>query len=523
MDNTKRHGLASFEVKEASQQQRKLTPFLNHRTAIEVYGQAYPEVIRVMGQEADKVTPFLLGDKADMMDFFRQKMVVGNSDAEEIIVEVELPEQENVIEVRGVNTAADSDGNLGARRSDVELVISTGNVTTKNIYALRDEPSIIIQPVKIPRLSSNLGYSVVFQIWGGHPDDHIPEEWLTTGRPELVNLGAPMEEAAVRRGVVEMSAGKAFVVYKYPWTRQGLEAFITDKHWQRSRHFTFKTYAEQKDGRAAKEYTITLLDLHAQFMRYSTMAFDRYLTSGKSPLPQALGQLDEVTQREIEAGPTVLDNVKANGTKEYNIFAPNLNLFLDHAQRILDLSEDPENTYIDLVTGNGAYNEWLADELARLDSADSLDGYQLQYAQGHKIDPNRNAVYVNAKQRTGIFLKSYGHVRVHISKMFNKGIFTGRKEWKGWKLSSYWVMMFIGRKDNDTNTSLHLLTNPLMEQRGFRVDGWTPTGARNNAVNTGRYEGTSGLGNAYSILNEMCKTVYMPKVSNIELYTPNIY
>ena len=524
MQNIK--GIASYKIKEHNyNDERNYGPFLDLRTMYQIYPKLVSsENIYEMLDKMERMRPDFIGEKSDIFDLFNKRITKKDTKKSDIVVHVELPEQENYIEVRNV-TLEGENTILGRYGTKFTMAVASGNLTVKNFYGLIDYPEIMFRPVTNGRPAGTYGFEYDFVVHGGQYEDYI--EWgrkLKQGS-RFQNMGAYAEEAIKVRGSVEIGLpGKAFVVYKYPMTNMAFETFVTDKAWQAGTHFVVTPQAGSPEE-IMNVGQITISEYDAKFKVGCDLVFDRYIMAGKGFVPGQNNIVDAITHNPAAGylGPSFLDFLRASSSETYIKERFNLEYFLDRVKRKITKlkNADRSGMVIDIITGDGGWT-YLTPELNRLDKQAVLDPDYV-YGNTAALDSNRKGVILNKKQVRGVYLDDYGTVIFHNSDVLNKGILSGQRDYKGYKLSSYWFIIVMSKPNiqEGKNNAVYLYENSTMEQFGAIPGTFSPSGP--TLKTSTNYKVTdSSLGNQYKIICDLAKGFYIPDFNSIQILYPNI-
>jgi len=467
-----------------------------------------------------------LGPKSEVFSLLNKRIVKKDLKGKNTItVYVELPEQENYIEITQLHVVPGTT-TVGRRKSPWEMTVRSNNLTNKNLYALVDYPHIQFQPKNQGMPDGNGGYRYEFVVSGGQFDDYINITKLKPGS-KFENIGAVREEAVRTRGSVEMRlGGKAFVVYKYPVTKMGFEVNVTDEAHRIGTHFSVEPAGDQKFNEYMGASRFVFSELDVKFKMETEKVFDRYLMIGRGYYPGENYMVDGTTHYPYTLGPSFMDFFRAANQETYYHQSFKIDYILDRIRRQItkmDIS-DRKGMVVDVMTGDGGW-DLLRPELDRMDNQGIIEADWL-YGVTEGLDSNRKGVILNKKQVRGLYLDDYGTVIFHNSELLNKGILSGQREVKrGFKLSSYWFIIMISKANdpaNPINNAINLYENNSMEGYGVVVGTYTPTGhVMNTTANYRSHD--AGMGHMYKIINDMEKGIYVPNMNGLHILYPDIY
>jgi len=465
-----------------------------------------------------------LGPKSEVFDLLNRRITKKDLNGKDsVTIYVELPEQENYNEIRKIEIAPGQE-TVGRNKTIWTMTVDSGNLTTKNIYALLDYPQIQFTPRNMGMPDGTGGYEYEFAVSGGEYEDYILVSKLHAGA-RFHNIGAVRGEAAVNRGSVEMKlGGKAFVCYKYPLTKMGFAVNITDEAWRVGTKFVVKS--EGSDDFKHKMGTFMFNDIDVKFKMESDMVFDRYLMIGRGHKPGENFLVDGTTHYEHILGPSFMDFFRGANSEIYYHQRFRVENILDRIRRQITKMtiQEREGLVVDVLTGDGGW-DLLGPELEKMDKQGVIDTDWI-YGTAPGLDAPRKGVILNRKQIRGLYLDNYGTVIFHNSELLNKGILSGQREVrKGFKLSSYWFIIMISKPNdpqNPINNAIHLYSNAVMEQYGAFVAEFTPTGPTLQAA--ANYKSASDIsGRMYKMVNDLEKGIYVPNISGLHILYPDIY
>lgn len=474
---------------------------------------------RVINEALDKASmmrPNILGQKSEMFTFFNQRIQrVDSKNALNVKVEVELPAQENFIEVKKVHVSGDVE-TVGGQQSPWKMTVST-NLSPNNMYQLLDYPDIQFKPIDNGINEGTLGYTHEFKVIGNY-NDFIKLKKLKPGS-RFMNIGSPRGEAAKVRGMVNMTlGGAAYVCYKYPFTKMGFQTIVTDEAWRLGTHFGVVNGSEDQPQNYKIMFSFSEFD--AKFKNESEMVYDRYLTVGKGFPPGEGYSMDKYTHLAHQLGPTWMDFFRAANKEFYYVSNFNIEYIFDRIRRQIQKMkiEDRSGMVVDVITGDGGWT-LLNPELDRLDKQGVIDPEWI-YGQTSALDKNRKGVILNKKQIRGVYLDDYGTVIFHNNNILNNGLLSGQRDVrKGFKLSSYWFIIMISHnndRQNPVNKAIQLYENKDMEQFTPLVDEFTPTGPVGRTTINYKSSGEH-LGRAYKIINDLEKAIYVPNIQGMHI------
>lgn len=482
------------------------------------------EDVHILLNTMEKKRMDFLGPKSEVFTLFNKRIQKKDLNGKnEICVYVELPEQENYIEITKLHVGQGVT-NVGKRKSPWEMSVKSGNLTVRNSYALVDYPHIQFKPTTSGDPDGAGNYRYEFTVSGGNFDDFIAVTKLKAGA-RFENIGAFRGEAAIDRGSVELRlGGKAFVVYKYPITKMGFEVSVTDEAHRIGTYFSVEPVGDKfKEMMGGSLFTFPELDV--KFKMETEKVFDRYLMIGRGHYPGENYMVDGTTHREITMGPSFMDFFRAANRETYYHQNFRIDYILDRIRRQITKMDlkDRKGLIVDVMTGDGGW-DLLRPELDRMDNQGIIDADWL-YGTTEALDSARKGVILNKKQIRGLYLDDYGTVIFHNSEILNRGVLSGQREVKrGFKLSSYWFLIMISKANdvaNPLNNAIQLYENNRMEGYGVIVGTYTPTGhIMNTSANYKSHD--AGMGHMYKIINDMEKGIYVPNMYGLHLLVPDI-
>ncbi len=517
--------LNQYKIKEINvNNQADIGLYLNAQSMYHVYPhlKGTSDYYELLNDMKMKKMDFL-GPKSEVFDLLNRRITKSDLNGKNsVTIYVELPEQENYNEIKKIEVVQGQE-TVGRNKTVWKMTVDSGNLTTKNIYALLDYPQIQFTPRDMDMPDGSGGYQYEFVVSGGDYEDYILVSKLHQGA-RFINIGGIREEAVRNRASVEMKlGGKAFVCYRYPLTKMGFEVYVTDEAWRVGTKFYIES--DGKEDFKQKMGNFSFNELDVKFKMESDMVFDRYLMIGRGHNPGENFLVDGTTHYEHKLGPSFMDFFRGANSEIYYHQRFRVGYILDRIRRHiskLPLSER-EGLVIDVMTGDGGW-DLLGPELEKMDNQGVIDTDWI-YGTAPGLDSPRKGVILNKKQIRGLYLDNYGTVLFHNSDLLNKGILSGQREVrKGFKLSSYWFIIMMSKANdpkNPINSAIHLYSNSSMEQYGALVGTWTPTGPVNKV--TVNYRSAGDIGNQYKIINDLEKAIYVPNINGLHILYPDIY
>ena len=515
----------NFKLKEVSMQgPDSLSRYIDHKWMYEAFGDyKNDEVLRVAARTLAVHRPTFIGDQGDVMEILGKRVTKKTTTKDFISVEVELPSQKRkharIVRVDCANNVK----KLGYAGTTFEMTVEDANLSTKNFYSLRDCPNIILKVVsEFPKTDGVRGFKYTWKVYG-EMDDYVYVKDLKNG--ELINMGSHMEEAALTRGTVSMGGmGKAYACYRFPLTRSGFEVQITDLAWRTGKYWTAQNDACKHDDMKRMMFS----DIETNFHFAAESAYENWLLWGKAPSIKAQQRFtDPTTRRPYNVGPSFLDYLRSAGGETYNCHNFNIDKILARIQRAINKSSmsnaEKGRVVVDVITGTGGFTEKILPELQRKDPGCSgCDGL---YEEEEGFSPGRKTYSLGNRSYRSIRLEPFGKVKFHISKTLDDGVLSGRKEYKGWPLSSYWMIIMIGQAtgESETSSAVQIWENKAMERRGYKLGDWSPSGPTNTEFSRGsKYVSHDGtLGNSYKIIQDFYKGIFVPDFNNLHILYPN--
>lgn len=512
--------ISSYKVKEVNINDEVIVgQYLDAKSMYTVFPKMNNSLkVQEILDKANDEVPNILGEKSELFTLFNQRIIRQNTKAaSDIKVYVELPQQENYIEIKKVHVASDVTS-VGRQQKTWQMTVGSANLTSRNFYQLVDYPEIQFRVTDEGIPDGTLGYKYSFQVMGGY-NDYIKVAKLHTSA-RFLNLGAPMGEAAVKRGSVEMTVGgKAYVCYRYGYSRMGFETYVTDEAWRLGTHFAMYDEKKMKED---PEYKIPFMfsEWDGKFKMEVEKVYDRYMMTGKGFPAGESFMVDRTTHRPVKLGPTFMDYFRAANKEFYYVSTFNIEMLLDRVRRQIHKMKikDRSGLMVDIITGDGGWT-LLTPELNRLNTQGVVEPEWL-YTRTEGLDKNRQGVILNKMQVRGIHLDDYGTVVFHNNDILNKGILSGPREVRGgFTLSSYWFIIMISHNNeiqkNPANKAIYLYENKDMEQYTPLAGTWTPTGPI-GSVST-NYKSAGDIGNMYKIIYELEKGLYAPNIQGLQI------
>ena len=530
------------EVSTSEAQQIK--SFTDYKAVMEIYGSDfsnYEKLHIVTSAYMNKRKNYnFVGTKPDLLNMFGYNMVQKKFESAGVDIVYELPTTENYVEISEVydvdNKLATPGTKLGQYNTTFYVVCNSGNWTDRNIYSLRDYPQFIFKPI-----GTYTPHGVGKYKWKVKLEQNFYTDYMMYGThimqySEVVNLGAPMGEAAVNRGSVEMNIGKSSVAYRIGRTRMGFERRVTDVAWQAGTFMVGKIPKEDKSPDLMKAVTslglpekVAFQEIDVKFVDAGLSALDNYLTTGTSKAPSDNNIVDPDTHYQVELGPTFADAIRATRAEDYGVRSFNLNSILDLCRRRLQNIEnvsDKANVVFDFWLGDGSW-ELVQGELIDKFNYDGIVDSEYHVSDGDSkgMDPRRKQIVANRLMRTGLYLNPHGLVRFNYdSRILNSGILTGRREVNGKRISSYWMVVFCSIMGEDTkNSAVTMYTSDSLENFGYNLATWGPKGSTFKVDYSGPAYSSGGgniSGNMYKVVQEYCRTMHVD-FSEVTIFYPD--
>lgn len=472
---------------------------------------------------ANEIRPNILGQKSEFFDFFNMRITRQDTkNMKDVKVYVELPEQENYVEIVKLHVANDVT-TVGKHKVAFEMTVKSANLTVKNMYGLLDHPDIQFRPIEVLGPDGTNGYRYKFEVIGNY-DDYIKVSRLKTGS-RFVNNGAFREEAVLNRGSVDMKfGGKAYVCYRYPFTKMGFEVGVTDEAWRAGTHFMVEP--TENSSKEFKEYypKFTFSELDAKFKMEADKVYDRYLMVGKGFPAGESFIVDGATHYKAELGPSFMDFFRAANKEFYYHQSFNPEYIFDRIRRQISKMKLSERSglVVDVITGDGGW-DLLTPHLNRMNTSGLVDPEWL-YSRTEGLDKSRQGIILNKPQVRGLHLDNYGTVIFHNNDVLNNGLLSGQRDVrKGYKLSSYWFIIMISHNNDKKqlkNKSMFLYENSAMEGLVPLVGTFTPTGhIANTKVD---YKSAGNIGHMYKIIYDLEKAIYVPNIQAMHILYSDI-
>jgi hypothetical protein len=507
----------------------EMGPYVNYRTIYEVYKNfSNDEHLKIMATELNHRRNTFIDDSTDFFDIFQKRVVTKTTDAEYLVVDLELPDQSGEgIEIVRVD-CPDDKGRVGRAKTPFWMTVKSPNLGMKNHYQIDRCPGITLRVVsRKPMPDGRRGWKYKFVIFG-NPNDYIKKDQLKNA--ELIPAGAPIEEGAITRGTVHLRnrMGKAFARYKFPFHRHAFEVLISDEAWLAGTCYV----AKMKDGCCNEKnmpmQKMRFLDFESEFHFGAMAQMERVMLTGSSPSPGFDGDFtDPTTHRPIRrgAGVSFLDLLKGSGMEDYDLNNFNIDELLGPITRKIHKSKrtakEKGSVVVDVITGTAGYIHVLLPELERKDpGCTGCDGVYMDEEAFSKYKQGKS---IAGRQYTSIALDPYGKVKFHISDMLDSGVLSGGQEWAGFPISSYWIIVMVGQATGmrETSSAVQIWINDKMEQRGVLAGSWTPEGPLLKST-PGRWGSAGAIGNNYKIINEMMRAIFTPDFDDICILFPNV-
>lgn len=528
----------------SSTQLDQIPHFQDYRAVMEVYGKdftGYAKMTVVANMAAkQRKKPNFIGPKADLLEFFGYKMENHTFEGMGAEIVYELPQTERYVEIYAVydengNIAVSGD-KLGKYDKIFYVVTDNSNWTMRNQYSLRDWPMFLFKPVEASYLPEGPGrYRWKVKLINNSPTDHMVYGEHIMNGSQVINMGAPMGEAAIDRGSVDINIGKSAVSYIVGRTRMGFSRTVTDVAWQQGTFMVGRLLEEKMDSDSlelvsdlAMPDKVAFQEIDVKFAMGAMEQMDNYLTVGLSPTPGKHAVLDPSTDYQVELGPTLADSIRATSSDQYSTRYFSLNPILSKCKRRVQNIEniDDRNSIVfDLWTGDGGWGLIQKDLIENFDYNGFVDSdYHVSDGNSKGVDPRRKQINLNRLIRTGIYLDTHGLFRAnHDSKILNKGFMTGTREYNGLRMSSYWMLVFSSlQNDQQENTAAALYTCPSLEQFGYQIAGWGPKGSPMKVAypSGGAYNYGQLQGNTYGVVSDHCKTLFVD-FHGVQLWLPD--
>lgn len=532
MQSVRKQGLLNrYKVKEVNMSNSaNIGPYIDRRRMYEMFNKFdSDEKIRISASKLARTRPNFLGDTTELFDVFNKRLETKNTDKDDLYVEVEMPKsRDEGVLIRRVDCEGSDDKEVGFAGATWWMSVESGNLSTMNIYSLKYCPDVKLQVVsEIPKPDGLRAWKYEFRIYGDM-DDYV--ELGNLRGAELINMGAPIPEATVHRGHLEMRGmGRMFCCYKFPMTRMGFETHITDMAWKKGQHVVIDKYmGKGADGKDKMKPGMSFASFETTFHEEARSIVERWMIAGTTPSPKYQGRFTEkTTRRPITTGPSFIDYLSMAGTEFYSVNSFNINTILDRVSREINMNDmsvdDKKKIVVDVITGTPGFTKMILPELRRIDpGCDTCDG--IYEKSDHQIGTAQEYTLSQGRTYNSINLMPYGKVKFHVSDMLNKGVLSGAKLYGGYPLSAYWMIIMIGTATGkrDVSSAVKVYVDKMCEQRGYIIGTWTPSGGAYAPGNGGRYRTSGHIGNKYIVYNEFKRALFVPNFKDVHILYPNI-
>lgn len=320
---------------------------------------------------------------------------------------------------------------------------------------------------------------------------HFPMEYVEIGT-KLLQAGAPMGEAAIRRGDIHFGHGESFIEFEVPMTRMGWEMKVTDNAYLASKNFRLNINPDldESEQRSIQKYFqsqgvklgndptggtgILYNSLEMKFKGAVNHQKDLWLTYGRSAGRFSSKFLDGMTENPLEMGPGLFEFMESSQVLDHNPEANIIELLQEHVPPLWHDKVDPENRVLDVYTGTGGLKNWQRDAKA-LDIAGVLQTEGLNYGDEQAFFPGRQGVALNKKQYRAVYLEPFGLIRVHYLPFLDSEQVETRK-YRGLPLTSYEYIVFNFGYGDGREGNIYITNNDEVEQYGYSIGTFSPLG-----------------------------------------------
>lgn len=315
----------------------------------------------------------------------------------------------------------------------------------------------------------------------------------------VIQVGSLIGEAQVERGNIHFGEGDSFIEFEVPITRMGWEMKVTDKAQMASTNYRLLPKEPDFSSTIGKE-PILMNSLEMKFMNAVNFQKDMWLTYGRSAGRFAGKFLDGITEKPLQTGPGFFEFLEAANIMEYSPEGGNIDIFREWLPPLWNDKVNPEDRVIDIYTGSAGLVLWQK-WCAAADVAGILQTEDLNYSSETALFNGRKGVGIGAKQYRSVFIEPFGKVTVHHLPFLDSEHVDARK-YKGWPYSSYDFIVFNYGYGDIRSDNMLLLNNEQLEQWGYTVSTWTPTGGALKAGNRNRYHSSGLRENAFWYIHE---------------------
>lgn len=285
------------------------------------------------------------------------------------------------------------------------------------------------------------------------------------------------ESTVERPNLTIFGPGGTKIEFEVPMTRMGWQMKVTDNAWFAATHFKMQEKIPGTDQVDKTKAPFLFNTLDEKFERAINRQIDLWLTYGRSTGNWASRFLDDLTERDIIAGPGLYEFLESSYIYDYPINGGSIKMFAEILSSLWNNKIDPTERVVEVWTGSGGLMLW--DEWAR--SEDIKTVVQTEEWNYEKEDPRfkgRTGVGLNAKDYVSYHVKPFGKIVVKYLPFLDNDIVETRR-FKDLPITSYEFIVWDwgnGNVKEEANISIH--RNNIFKQYGYLCGTWTPLGAR---------------------------------------------
>lgn len=359
---------------------------------------------------------------------------------------------------------------------------------------LREIP-LLIQSHPEPELH---GWKYDVKLLEDDDNQYFPLSYIEVGT-RVIQIGSLIGEATVERGNIHFGDGDSYIEFEVPMTRMGWEMKITDKAQMASKNYRLMAATPDMVDKVGNE-PILINSLELKFMNAVNFQKDMWLTYGRSAGRFAGKFLDGITENPLQTGPGFFELLESSNILEYSPDAGSIDIFREFLPPLWNDKVDPADRVVDIYTGTAGLILWQK-WCKAADIEGVLQTAEYNYSDEPALFAGKKGVGIGVKQYRSVFLEPFGKVTVHHLPFLDSEHVETRK-YKGYPYSSYEFIIFNYGYGDVRQDNIKILRNDQMEQWGYTVSTWTPTGGALKAGNRNRYHSSGMRENAFWYIHE---------------------
>lgn len=326
----------------------------------------------------------------------------------------------------------------------------------------------------------------------------FPLSYIDIGT-RVIQIGSLIGESTVERGNIHFGEGESFIEFEVPMTRMGWEMKVTDVAQQASTNYRMMSTNVEGEMNIGKE-PILMNSLELKFMNAVNFQKDMWLTYGRSAGRFAGKFLDGITERPLQTGPGFFEFLESANILEYSPEGGSIDIFREFLPPLWNDKVNPEDRVVDIYTGSAGLILWQK-WCKAADIEGILQTAEYNYSKEDALFKGRVGVGIGVKQYRSVFIEPFGKINVHHLPFLDSELVDSRK-YKGYPYPSYDFIVFNYGYGDIRTDNIRILRNEQLEQWGYTVSTWTPTGGALKPINRNRYHSSGLRENAFWYIHE---------------------